>query len=115
VEERNALWRKVIDKIKWHFLGWMVFGCSKGFLRKVYGNTLDVVGKTLLDLAGLRWAMVPGFVYGMIAGMEIHLSKKRYLELFMIARDRDAQVEDYMKLVKWRHILGPFIPQSRAV
>ena len=55
-----------------------------------------MVGKTLLDLAGLRWAMVPGFVYGMIAGMKIHFSKKRYLELFMIARDRDAQVEDYM-------------------
>ena len=86
----------MIDKIKWHFLGWMVFGCSKGFLRKVYGNTLDVVGKTLLDLADLRWAMVPGFVYGMIAGMKIHFSEKRYLELFMIARDRDAQVEDYM-------------------
>jgi hypothetical protein len=67
-----------------------------------------VVGKTLLDLAGLRWAMVPGFVYGMIAGMEIHLSKKTYLELFMIARDRDAQVEDYMNWLNggiyWDHL-----------
>jgi hypothetical protein len=61
-----------------------------------FGGILGMVGGISPTLSPSRLGMDPVFVFGMMFGAEKLLSSLHFLELYLIARDKEALVSDYL-------------------